>query len=60
MTVERGARTGFGPKRNLYVVPDYSLLTEWDPLVQDTALRQLVVHSLITVLLVAAAVAMSW
>lgn len=60
MTVERSAKTGFGPKRNLYVVPDYSLLTEWGPLVQDTVLRQLVIHSLITVLLVAAAVAMSW
>lgn len=49
---------GFGSKRNQYVVPDYSQSTELDPLVQDTLLRQLVLHGLVTVLLVAAVVAM--
>lgn len=43
-----------------YVVQDYSQATEFDPLALDTVLRQLVVHGLVTVLLVAAAVAMSW
>ncbi|OBJ29335.1 hypothetical protein A5620_27215 [Mycobacterium colombiense] len=58
MTAERSARMGFGSKRNQYVVPDYSQSTELDPLVQDTLLRQLVLHGLVTVLLVAAVVAM--
>jgi hypothetical protein len=60
MTIERSANTGFGSKRNHYVVPDYSQLNELDPLVQNTVLRPLVFHGLVTVLLVAAVVAMAW
>lgn len=51
---------GFGSKRHQYVVPDYSKSTELGPLVQNTFLRQLVLHGLVTVLLVAAVVAMIW
>jgi hypothetical protein len=43
-----------------YVIRDYSQATELDPLVQGTVLRQLVLHGLVTALLVAVAVAMSW
>ncbi|OBH66797.1 hypothetical protein A5685_17050 [Mycobacterium colombiense] len=60
MTAERSARTGFGSKRNQYVVPDYSQSTELNPSVQDAVLRQLVLHGLLTVLLVAAVVAVIW
>lgn len=60
MSAERSARMGFGSKRNHYVVPDYSQSTQWDPLTQNTTLRQLVLHGLVTILLVAAVVMMSW
>lgn len=50
----------FGSKRNHYVLPDHSQSTELGPLVQNTFLRQLVLHGLVTVLLVAAVVAMIW
>lgn len=49
---------GFGSKRNQYLVPDYSQSTQLGPLVQNTFLLQLVLHGLVTVLLVAAVVAM--
>ncbi|OMC22911.1 hypothetical protein A5738_08225 [Mycobacterium colombiense] len=57
MTAERSARMGFGSTRNHYVVPDYSQSTQLGPVVQDTVLRQLVLHGLLTVLLVAAVIA---
>lgn len=50
----------FGSKRNHYVVTDYSQSTELDPLALGAALRQLVLHGLVTVLLLAAVIAMSW
>ncbi|WP_198938105.1 hypothetical protein [Mycobacterium sp. IS-836] len=50
----------FSSKRNQYVVPDYSQSTEGAPLVQGGVLRQLALHGIVTVLLVAAAVVMFW
>jgi hypothetical protein len=50
----------FGSTRDQYVVADYSQSTQLGPVVQDTLLRQLVLHGLVTVLLVAAVVAMIW
>lgn len=43
-----------------HVAQDCSQATELDPFVQDTVLQQLVLHGLVTILLLAAAVAMSW
>jgi hypothetical protein len=51
---------GFGAKRNQYVVQDYSRAAEFDPVVQNAILRQLLLHGLVTVLLVVALVAMLW
>jgi hypothetical protein len=50
----------FGSKRNHYVMPDFSQSAELDRLVQNTFVRQLVLHGLVTVLLVAAVIAISW
>ncbi|OBI79986.1 hypothetical protein [Mycobacterium sp. 1245805.9] len=60
MTAQRSARLRFASKRNQYVLPDYSQSTELDLFAHATVLRQLVLHGLVTVVLVAAAVAMSW
>lgn len=50
----------FGSKRKHYVVRDCSQPGNLSSFAEDAILRQLVLHSLITFLLVAAAVAMSW
>ncbi|OBJ02515.1 hypothetical protein A5659_10315 [Mycobacterium sp. 1165196.3] len=60
MTISLSARMGFGSMRNHYVLPDFSQSAELDRLVQNTFLRQLVLHGLVTVLLLAAVIAMSW
>lgn len=57
---EMFAKEAFGLKRNPYVIADRSQQTESDSLYTQAPLGRLVLHGLITVLLLAAAVGMGW